>query len=315
MKQYHGTIVAGKFDAEADSQALRTAMKGLGTDDKVLIEIIGRRTHAQLVEIENKFKSLFGRDLVEDIKSETSGNYKDAVVSRFLTHTQYAAQSLREAIKGAGTDEDVLVEILTTRTNAEIKQIKEDYTKLFKHDLEKDIINDTSGDFKRLCVSLTAGNRDESTNVNREQAKADAQALYKAGEGKTGTDEEKFNSIFCARSHAHLEVVFEEYKALSKNDILKAVDSEMSGYLKQGMLAIAKVVLDRPAYFAELLHKSMSGAGTNDKALIRLVVSRAEFDMVEIKDAFQKKYGKSLASWIEADTSGDYKKFLLQLIL
>ena len=41
------------------------------------------------------------------------------------------------------------------------------------------------------------------------------------------------------------------------------------------------------------------GAGTNDDQLIRCVVSRCEVDMVEIKQAFQSRYGKSLKSFIE----------------
>jgi len=56
------------------------------------------------------------------------------------------------------------------------------------------------------------------------------------------------------------------------------------------------------------------GLGTNDRTLVRIIVSRCEVDMVEIKEAFLKKYNESLAKWIEGDTSGDYKKILLRIV-
>lgn len=51
---------------------------------------------------------------------------------------------------------------------------------------------------------------------------------------------------------------------------------------------------DKSAYFAKRLHESMAGFGTNDCALIRIVSTRCEIDMVDIKNAYMSMYGKSL---------------------
>ena len=52
----------------------------------------------------------------------------------------------------------------------------------------------------------------------------------------------------------------------------------------------------RPCYFAKRLHKAISGAGTRDRCLIRIVVTHSDIDMGNIKMEYEKLYGRSLAS-------------------
>jgi len=48
-----------------------------------------------------------------------------------------------------------------------------------------------------------------------------------------------------------------------------------------------------------LRENDVQGAGTNDDTLIRVIVSRSEVDLVQIKQEFQRQYGQSLESWIQ----------------
>lgn len=120
---------------------------------------------------------------------------------------QYYAKELHDAMSGLGTDETVLIEVLCTMSNHEISIIKQAYeaSKLIKkyenykiilicvhllyyliiivygRTLEDDLISDTSGNFKRLMVSLCCANRDESFNINQAAAMEDARQLLQAG--------------------------------------------------------------------------------------------------------------------------------------
>lgn len=67
--------------------------------------------------------------------------------------------------------------------------------------------SETSGNFKRLLVSLCCAARDESGYYDLEAAQSDARELLKAGELRVGTDESMFNMILCQRNYQQLRLV------------------------------------------------------------------------------------------------------------
>ncbi|KYO47372.1 annexin A5 isoform X1 [Alligator mississippiensis] len=301
------------FDARADAEALRKAMKGMGTDEETVLKILTSRSNAQRQEIAAAFKTLFGRDLVDDLKSELTGKFEKLMVSLMKPAQLFDAYELKHAIKGAGTNEKVLTEILASRTPAELRSIKQVYQEEYESDLEDKITGETSGFYQRMLVVLLQANRDPDGRIDAGLVEQDAQVLFKAGELKWGTDEEKFITILGTRSVSHLQKVFDKYMTISGFQIEETIDRETSGDLEKLLLAVVKCVRNVPAYFAECLFYSMKGAGTDDDTLIRIMVSRSEIDMLDIRRELRKNFAKSLYQMIQKDTSGDYRKALLLL--
>eukprot|EP00063_Salmo_salar_P064301 XP_014039136.1 PREDICTED: annexin A5-like [Salmo salar] len=157
----------------------------------------------------------------------------------------YDATTLRNAIKGAGTDEKVLIEILSSRTAQQVKDITAAYRQEFNKNLEEDVTGDTSGHFRRLLVILLQASRQQGVQEG---------TLFSAGEMKFGTDEEQFITILGNRSAEHL---------------------------RRGECV---------------------GAGTDDQALIRVMVSRSEVDMLDIRADYRRLFAKSLHSAIQVYT-------------
>ncbi|XP_059480511.1 annexin B9-like isoform X2 [Neocloeon triangulifer] len=304
----------GPADEEADAAALRKAMKGFGTDEKAIIAILANRSNQQRQLIARKFISLYGKNLVDDLKSELGGKLEDVVVACMTPLDQYFAKELNHAISGLGTNEETLIEVLCSLNNAWIHAIKNAYQQLYGKALESDIKGDTSGCFGRLLISLCQGMRDENPVVDPGLVAADVTALFQAGQNTIGTDESTFNAILASRSLPHLREVFKQYHQTHGVPFEKVIKDEFTGSIETGLLAIVKCMTDCSNYFAERLHDSMSGAGTEDRDLIRVIVSRSECDLGDIKVAFQQKYGKSLESFIEGDCSGDYKRILIAMV-
>ena len=69
----------------------------------------------------------YKKDLIADLKSELSGNFEDLILGLMTPRNKYLAQHLYKAIKGIGTSEDVLVEILFSCPYEEIVNVAAAY--------------------------------------------------------------------------------------------------------------------------------------------------------------------------------------------
>ncbi|XP_031625216.1 annexin B10 [Contarinia nasturtii] len=307
-------VPVANHSPSADGDALRDAMKGFGTNEEVIIEILTARSNAQRQDIIQYFLSEFGRDLIQDLKSELGGKFEDLIVALMFPNVSYLCKELKRAMNGIGTKESVLIEILCSKTNDEIKEIVTTYEDMYERPLVEHVCSETSGHFGRLLTLILIGARDESGNVDSALAKEQAAKLYEAGESKLGTDEDVFNRILAHASFEQLRLVFDEYKQLSGNTIEQAIKHELSGELAEAMQAIVECIQSPVEYFATRLYGAMKGMGTDDSTLIRIIVSRSEIDLNDIKVEFERKYNRTLLSAIRSETSGDYKKALCALI-
>ncbi|CAH0715259.1 unnamed protein product, partial [Brenthis ino] len=298
MSQHREPTVVGvpNFNATEDAAALRAAMKGFGTDEQAIIDILTTRSNEQRQAIAKAFTHEYGRDLIEDLKSELGGHFEDVIVALMMPPAEYLCKELNNCMEGMGTDEDVLVEILCTRTKPEIAEIVETYERLYNRPLAEHMCSETTGDFRRLLTLIVTGARDEEAGVDAARAAACAQQLYDAGEAKWGTDEEIFNKILAHESFAQLRLIFEHYKQLSGRTIEQAIKAEIGGELKDALSAIVECVESPAAWFAGRLRAAMRGLGTDDRTLIRIVVTRAERDLAAVKREYERLYDKTLES-------------------
>ncbi|CAM9708689.1 unnamed protein product [Lampetra planeri] len=302
------------FDAEQDAKDLCKACRGIGTDEDEIIAIIANRSARQREEVERAYKSMYGNDLVDVLKGELRGELETVVVALMDRPCVYDAKLLRGAMRGIGTDESLLVEILCTRQNANINAIRMSYNEIFDRDLESDLSSETSGDLKNLLVALVQGDRDSGFDIDEDQAEEDARELHEAGEGKWGTDEFVFNAVLAKRNYMQLRATFCAYEILHGSDIEEVIKSEVSGILQEAYLTIIRCAKDAQAYFAEKIYRSMKGVGTDDDTLIRIIVSRAEVDLGTIREKFNDEYETPLGEWVDGECGGDYKKILLALL-
>ncbi|KAI9539175.1 Annexin A6 [Dissostichus eleginoides] len=311
---FRGIITdASDFDPSTDAETLYNAMKGMGSDKDAILDLVTSRSNVQRQEIIAAYKCNFGQDLIEDLKYELTGKFERLIVSLMRTPAYHDAKEINDAVKGAGTNEKVLIEVMASRNNQQIQDMVAAYKDAYGSDIEEDIIADTSGHFKKTLIVLLQGTRDESGVVDADLVEQDAQDLYAAGEEQWGTDEAKFIMILGNRSKTHLHMVFDAYEKIGETTIEDSIKNELSGDFERLMLAVVQCIRSVPMFYAKRLYNSMKGLGTTDNTLIRIMISRSEIDMLDIRECFRLLYEKSLYNMIKDDTSGDYKRTLLNL--
>jgi len=296
------------IDPNVDAQVLKSAFRGLGTDNKTVIDIIGNRSKEQLAAIAQAYASRYNHTLEHDIKSETSFNFCRLLVSLLNTRTNLRRELLRYATKGAGTAERYLIDVLSPASNQEILDI-------YRVDPQAIdmVLNDvTFGNFAKCIRVLVKAQREENVPINDTEAQRIAEVLYKAGEGRLGTDDSTFVDIFTSRSAAFLQRVNFFYQQKHKRHTLQvAIKKETSGHYKSILMALSK---PRYEFYADRLYKAMHGLGTDDHALIYIFSVLTKAELRQVADIFQRKRSRSLESMIKGDTSGNYERLLREIM-
>ncbi|KAF5350342.1 hypothetical protein D9758_012797 [Tetrapyrgos nigripes] len=296
------TLVPG-YNPNADVEKIRKVTKGFGTNEDAVISTLAPLSALHLAALGAAFKASVGESLVDILGYETSGWFKSTLQAITLGPLFYDVSLIDEALRGAGTDEQLLTELMIDRTPEDLRLLKEGYA--YKHRkggdidaLEREVGGDLSGVIKRLfTMSLSSHRVLENAPVDHALVEKDVKALYEAGQGKIGTDEIAFCNVLVNRSRAHLGVLCEAYEKKYKK-LTKIIKSEFSGDLRDTLLYVvqgAKAPKDKSKGHKDkknkdhkapitpetwgivrdvkLLEKSMKGAGTKDKELVRRFVS------------------------------------------
>ncbi|KAG9234190.1 calpactin I heavy chain, calcium ion binding protein [Amylocarpus encephaloides] len=323
-----------QWDGVQDAEALRKAMKGFGTDEKTLIQVLSNKDPLQIDVLRQTFNHRFSRQLIGDLQGETSGWFEEGLCALARGPLQQDVHLLNSAMSGPGTKENVLNDILLARSNADIRAIKEAYQKTFRRSLENDVKGDLSMKTERHFMMVLAANRnEESIPVVPQQVDSDVMDLYKATEGKMGTDELLVCNILTQRSDSQIRAIAHTYEQKfrkSLESVIKSVScslcdvpkchltspQEFSGHMEMALIHQLRTGTDRAMRDAYLLEDAMSGMGTKDHLLVNRVV-RIHWDrthMQQVKGAFKHKFRTSLKHRIQGETSGDYEKLMVACI-
>lgn len=211
---------------------LRSAMKGFGTDEKALIRILASLGPLEINSVKAAFQARHHRDLMKDVHSETSGHFRDGLQAIIRGPLEQDCHTLHESIAGLGTKESAMNDVLLSRSNADINAIKHHYHHKYHRTLESDVKGDLSAKTERLFEMIMSARRnEESAPVIPQQIDADVQEIYRATEGRAGTDQLIVCSIISSRSNGQLRAIAQAYKQRYHRTLEEVIRKEFSGHM------------------------------------------------------------------------------------
>jgi len=145
-----------EIEAQAEKDADELFKKGegkLGTDEDFFIQVMALRSNAHLQAVDKYYRQKHQKPLIEAIKKETSFNFKDTLIALVKPKEIYLAERLNEAIKGLGTNDSLLVYLLTANDKITLARVADAYKTLYKKNAVEEVKDDTSGDYRNLLVA------------------------------------------------------------------------------------------------------------------------------------------------------------------
>ncbi|TVU37408.1 hypothetical protein EJB05_10721, partial [Eragrostis curvula] len=310
-----------------DAESLKKALQGNASrwraDKGALIEILCRRTAAQRAAIRRAYVFLQREHLLNCFRDnlsrhcQLSVDFWKAMLLWTMDPAERDANLVHEALKRQ-KDENyilVLIEVSCASTPDHLMAVRSFYRDLFGCSVEEDVASSRAlqEPLKKMLVSLVSSYRYAGEHVDMDVAKLEAAQLSEAVREKQLQGNEVAR-IISTRSKSQLTATFQCYKEEHGTDIVEDINSHCKGRFARMLKSAVWCLTSPEKHFAEVIRHSVLGLGTYEDMLTRVIVSRAEIDMKQIKEEYKATYKSSVIGDVAGDTSFSYRNMLLALV-
>jgi annexin A7/11 len=225
---------------EYDAKLIHDAIKGLGTSDKILIEVFCSRHPDHLNKVHAFFDSKYG-NLIDWIRGDTSGSYQAYLVAiasgkRDPPNKAVDAALVEDDVKRlyntgegvAGTVEETWVEILSKRNGSHIRGINKRYEELYNRTLETVVKKEFSGTLQMAFLYTLEFFEGEWEFF--------ARRIHESMVG-VGTSESELIRIFSSQRY-DLEKISKAYHKLYTKSLQDDIAGEVGGDFQALLLAM-----------------------------------------------------------------------------
>ncbi|KAJ6392871.1 hypothetical protein OIU77_022368 [Salix suchowensis] len=141
----------------------------------------------------------------------------------------------------------------------------------------------------QLLVGLMTAFRYEGDEINARLADSEADILHDAIKDKEYNHED-FIRILTTRSRTQLMATFKRYRDDHGNSITR-IHNEPAEEFKTILRTAIRCIYNHKKFYEKILRNSIRKFGTDEDALTRVIVTRAEKDLNDIKELTSARKG------------------------
>lgn len=298
-----------------DCVTLRNAFQGSKTNEKAVIQVLAHRNAAQRKIIGDTYQELYNQSLSDSLNSKLSDDFGSAVILWTCEPVERDARLVHKALnsKQIGMNEvGVIIEISYTSSPSHFRAVERCYGSLFKSNFRHDMYK-TPELFAQILFWFINPMRYIGTNVDLDSVNDDATKLKTAIESKH-IDRFDVAIIFSSRSFFALKAIFESYHQKYGNRISEDIKDSGNDMWESLLKTMIRCIVSPEKHLAEVIRAATSGTSTDHDSLIRVIVRRAEIDLMKVREAYLEMIGTSLDNAVECNTSGNCQAFLMALL-
>ena len=271
-----------------------------------IIEIICSKSQSEIKDINNQYEIIYEAKLKEELEKILKGKLKDLIEALLQDPIEYDANEVHKAIEGFGTDDDALIELISTRTPDQLKEVSKKYFEMRNNTMDFDIENDTSQAYGKLITNMSKGERSENPYPNIKKIKEICNELtHEIGGGKINKD--IFVKYFSELSLFELRMLYRVFEKEKDSNIIEFINEKFGSESRNLYKAFFAFLVDPYKYFAERIHL------WKDDIVIRVIVSQRD-SLEEIKKKYKVLYDKNLVDDIKENTKDGFQKALLKIV-
>ena len=279
-------------------------------DEEAIYDLITKTSLSDRISISRYYRGAYNSSLFSDIQSKIGGDYGYLAAQMFLSPIEFCLHHLKLGLK---KDFETVLEILTSKTNEELKVIEKVYKLDTGNDLRSDILKEYKGVIGKNLVLMFDTPRSNNSRLRKNECERLAKLLVEKDPKLWVEDEKIFKDIFLMKSPEELVLIARYYFNITGNNLAEVADKKLKD---KNQLLIKEILFNNimpHELFAEKIYSSMKGIGTNEEKLSRALVSRCEIDMPLIREMYEYKYKTPMKEDIIGDNSGMYQKLCVYL--